>query len=80
MDILVCIGSSCHKRGSYDVMKRIRTLIAENTLSDTVKLNSAFCLGRCHVDGITIKIGDQFIYGVGLENIDDVFEEYVIGK
>jgi NADH:ubiquinone oxidoreductase subunit E len=80
MYILVCIGSSCHRRGSYDVMNRVRELITENVLGNTVKINSSFCLGRCHLEGITIKIDDQFIYGVGMENIDDIFNTYVLGK
>ena len=77
MDIYVCIGSACHQRASYAVMKRIKFLIGENGLENSVALNSAFCLGHC-ADGVTIKIGDEVITGVGLGNIDDLFRVRVL--
>jgi NADH:ubiquinone oxidoreductase subunit E len=78
MNILVCIGSSCHKRGSYEVLSRIRELVHENALENTVKVNFSFCLGQCHQGGVTIKIDDQLICRVGMENIDDIFKQYVL--
>lgn len=79
MDIQVCIGSSCHKRNSYDILKRIKALIEQNNLSETVDVASAFCLGHCK-DGATIKIDDQIITCVSMENIDDIFDKYVVKK
>lgn len=77
MVIYVCIGSACHHRASYAVMKRIKSLIGENGLENSVSLNSAFCLGHC-ADGVTIKIDDELITGVGLGNIDDLFRVRVL--
>lgn len=77
MDIYVCIGSSCHKKGSYEVMKKIKGMITENGLSDKVSINSAFCLGHCK-DGISIKIDDTIITGVGMGNIQDIFQNHVL--
>ncbi len=77
VDIYVCIGSSCHKKGSYEVMKKIKALITENGLADKVSINSAFCLGHCK-DGITIKINNRIITGVGMGNIDDIFENFIL--
>ena len=78
MNIQVCIGSSCHVKGSYDVMNEINSLIAENHLEDTVKVQVAFCLGVCR-DGVTIKIGEKIVTGVSINNVRQVFCTHVLG-
>ena len=47
MKISVCIGSSCHLRGSYDIIQRLKELVARDHLEDQVELSAAFCLGQC---------------------------------
>ena len=42
MKVQVCIGSSCHKRGSYEILTRLKELVAENGLEDKVTVGSAF--------------------------------------
>lgn len=78
MDIQVCIGSSCHVKGSYGVMSEFRALVAEKHLEDVVKVQIAFCLGICK-DGVTIKIGENIITGVSKDNVQQVFKKYVLG-
>lgn len=77
MNINVCIGSSCHQKSSYAVMKEIKSMISENGLDEKVTLQSAFCLGRC-ADGITIKIDDEIITGVGMGNVAQIFKTKVL--
>lgn len=77
MIIKVCIGSSCHKRKSYDIIKRLRNLIKQHNLTEDIDVVSAFCLGHCK-DGVTIKIDNQIITGVSVDNIDAVFKEYIL--
>lgn len=77
MKVLVCIGSSCHKKGSYNVLKRLKELVSENNLSDQVTVGSAFCLGHCR-EGITISIDDEIVTGVGMGNVDDLFNEMIL--
>ena len=47
MKVTVCIGSSCHLKGSRQVVEKLQQLIAENNLKDKVDLGGTFCLGRC---------------------------------
>lgn len=77
MNIYVCIGSSCHQKSSYDVMKEIRYLISQNGLDEKVTLQSAFCLGHC-ADGITIKVNEEIITGVGMGNVAEIFKAKVL--
>ena len=47
MKITVCIGSSCHIKGSRQVVEKLQELIAANNVGDKVQLGGTFCLGRC---------------------------------
>jgi len=77
MDIYVCIGSSCHQKSSYTVMKELKAMIIENGIEEKVNLQSAFCLGQC-AGGITMKINDEIITGVGMGNITEIFKTKVL--
>ena len=44
MKITVCIGSSCHIKGSRQVVEQLQQLISENNLKDRVELAGTFCM------------------------------------
>lgn len=73
MKIYVCIGSSCHLKGSYDIIAVLKKLVSDRGLEKEVSLNASFCLGHC-MDGVTIKIDDQLITGVTPQNITEIFD------
>ena len=77
MEIYVCIGSSCHLKGSYNIINALQGLIAEYHLEDRVSLNASFCLGQCQ-HGVTAKINDELVTGLNEENIRSIFEEKVV--
>ncbi len=79
----ICVGSSCHLKGSYDVIEAMRKLIKEKGVADQVDLKAAFCLGKCAFEGVSIKVNDKIITGVTPEKVPSVFEEEIaplIGK
>ena len=78
MKITVCIGSSCHIKGSRQVVERLQTLIAEKALGDKVELSGTFCMGKCQM-GVCVSIGDQ-VYSVTPDTVDSFFEEAVLAK
>ena len=47
MKITVCIGSSCHIKGSRQVVSQLQELISQNNLGDKVDLGGTFCMGQC---------------------------------
>lgn len=53
MKVTVCIGSSCHIKGSRQVVEQLQYLISENNLGDKVELGGTFCLGRCQ-EGVCV--------------------------
>ena len=80
MIISVCVGSSCHLKGSYDVIELFKSALASNNLGDKVTLKATFCLGKCGVAGVTVKIDNEIITGVTTENFNEIFNEYVLTK
>ena len=78
MKITVCIGSSCHLKGSRLVVASLQKLIAENNVSDKVELGGTFCMGKCQ-QGVCVAIGDE-IYSVSPDTVDEFFKENVREK
>ena len=39
MNIKVCVGSSCHLKGSYEVIQSLKKYIEDNKLEDKVELS-----------------------------------------
>lgn len=65
MDITVCIGSSCHLKGSREIVSELQTLLKEYDLQDKVELNGSFCMGQC-VKGVCTKVdGELFSLSPG---------------
>ena len=78
MKITVCIGSSCHLKGSRLVVASLQKLIAENNVSDKVELGGTFCMGQCQ-KGVCVTVDDDF-YSVCPEGVDDFFEKSILTR
>lgn len=78
MKITVCIGSSCHIKGSRQVVEQLQYLIAENKLDDKVELGGIFCMGKCQ-QGVCVTVDDSF-YSVTPETVDEFFKKEVLAK
>ena len=76
--ITVCIGSSCHIKGSRQVVEQLQYLIAENKLGDKVELGGTFCMGNCR-DDVSVSIGDE-VFSVSPETVDSFFENEVLPR
>ena len=78
MKITVCIGSSCHIKGSRQVVEQLKFLIAENKLGDKVELGGTFCVGKCQ-QGVCVTVDDNF-FSVTPETVHEFFSKEVIAK
>ena len=76
MKITVCIGSSCHLKGSRQVVESLQALIAENNLGDKVDLGATFCLGNCQ-QGVCVTVDEEF-YSVSPDTVGEFFENAVL--
>ncbi len=79
MNIYICVGSSCHLKGSYDIIQLMKEAIALHSLDHRVNLSAAFCLGHC-TDGVSVKIDEDIICGVSKDNFQEFFQDKVLSK
>lgn len=55
MIIKVCVGSSCHLKGSYDVIEAFKEILKRHNVEDRIELQASFCLGQC-AKGVSAQI------------------------
>ena len=80
MTVTICIGSSCHLKGSRDIVSKLQSLISENGLSQQVQLTGSFCNGNC-VDGVVVTIdGCTEIHSVSPENTECFFQNEILPR
>ena len=78
MKITVCIGSSCHIKGSRQVVEKLQDLIAESNIGDKVELGGTFCMGNCQ-KGVCVTVDEEF-YSVTPETVNEFFNDAVLAK
>ena len=78
MKITVCIGSSCHIKGSRQVVEQLQDLIRDNNLGDKVELAGTFCMGKCQ-EGVCVTVDDNF-HSVSPDTVKDFFEREIKAK
>ena len=78
MDVSICIGSACHLKGSYDIIAKLKELIAENKMEDMVNIKATFCLGNCK-EAVSVKIEDT-VYSVQPEKTESFFHTVICKK
>ena len=78
MKVTVCIGSSCHIKGSRIVVEKLQQFINEEGLGDKVQLDGTFCMDKCQL-GVCVTVDDKF-YSVTPENVRDFFEKEIREK
>lgn len=76
MKITICIGSSCHLKGSRQVVEQLQQLVYENNLKDRVELAGTFCLGKCQT-GVNVTL-DGKNFSVSPETTKEFFEKEVL--
>lgn len=80
MIIQICVGSSCHLKGSERLVELFQSKISELSLSDEVTLAGSFCTGRCNREGVTVIIDDEVFTGPTPEKFDGFFDDNVLKK
>jgi NADH:ubiquinone oxidoreductase subunit E len=76
IQVTVCIGSSCHIKGSRQVVEELQNLISQNNLGDKVDLAGTFCMGNCQ-QGVCAKLNDAF-HSVSPETVNEFFTNEVL--
>lgn len=80
MIIQVCVGSSCHLKGSPEIVELLQKAVEDHHLENEVTLAGSFCIGRCNRIGVTLQVDDEIHVGVTKENFKEFFNEHVLTK
>lgn len=75
-DIIICIGSSCHLRGSRDIVTILEKLVANNNLKDKLNLRGSFCMGECQ-NGVCVQFQGKK-YALTPSTAEKFFNETVL--
>ena len=78
LKITVCIGSSCHIKGSRQVVEKLQQLIAQHNVADKIELCGTFCMGNCQ-QGVCVTVGEAF-HSVTPDSVEEFFEKDVLAK
>ena len=76
----ICIGSSCHLKGSEQVVNLFQKALEQHQLEDKVTLAGSFCIGRCNREGVTVQVDGEMFSGVTPATFDAFFAEHVLAK
>ena len=77
MIIQVCVGSSCHLKGSPEIVELFQKAVADYRLEDEITLAGSFCIGKCNRIGVTVQVDDDIHTGITKENFKEFFKENV---
>ena len=80
MIIQICVGSSCHLKGSPEIVELLQKAVEEYHLEDEVTLAGSFCIGKCNRIGVTVQVDDDIYIGITKENFKEFFKEHVLNK
>ncbi len=78
MIIQICVGSSCHLKGSSEIVELLQKAVAEHNLDDEITLAGSFCIGKCNRTGVTVQVDDDIHTGITKENFKEFFKENVL--
>lgn len=80
MIIEICVGSSCHIKGSHEIVELFQKEIGARGLDNEITLAGCFCTGKCNREGVTVVIDDVTHTGITPDKFDEFFEENVLNK
>ncbi len=78
MIIEICVGSSCHLKGSEKIIALFQKAVADHSLEDEVTLAGRFCTGKCNRIGVTVAVDDTIYTGLTPGNFDEFFNDKVL--
>ena len=78
MKITICIGSSCHLKGSRLIVEALQKLVREHNVGDRVELAGQFCMGNCQ-HGVCVTM-DGETFSLTPDNVQAFFNDEVLPR
>jgi NADH:ubiquinone oxidoreductase subunit E len=78
IELQICIGSSCHLKGSYNIISIFQQLIEEYSVHDKIDLQASFCMKHCQHQ-VSVAMDGEY-YSVTPETAKQFFQTAVMAK
>jgi len=78
MKITVCIGSSCHLKGSQQIVEQLQQMVNDHAAGDRIELAGAFCMGDCR-NGVCVRV-EEDVFSLKPENTNEFFQREVLPR
>ena len=76
--VQICVGSSCHLKGSQQIVELMQKAVEEYKLDGEVVLVGSFCIGKCNREGVTVQVNDDVHVGITPQNFKEFFTTHVL--
>jgi len=76
IELSVCVGSSCHIKGSHNVIQDFQQLLEEEALHEKVEMKAQFCMKQCE-KGVSVSLNGE-LYSVKPETTREFFRNTVL--
>ena len=76
--VQICVGSSCHLKGSQQIVELMQKAVEEYNLDGDVVLVGSFCAGKCNREGVTVQINDDVHVGITPQNFKEFFKKNIL--
>lgn len=80
MIVQICVGSSCHIKGSPEIVELLQKAVEEHHLEDEITLAGSFCIGKCNRLGVTVQVDDDVYTGITRDNFKEFFTDHIVNK
>ena len=80
MIVQVCVGSSCHLKGSEEIVELFQKAVEAHHLEQEITLVGSFCIGKCNRIGVTVQVDDDVYTGITRETFQEFFKEKLLEK
>ena len=77
--VQICVGSSCHLKGSQQIVELMQKAVEEYNLDGDVVLVGSFCVGKCNREGVTVQVNDDIHVGITPQNFKEFFQTHILG-
>jgi len=79
VEVRICVGTSCHLNGSYNVVQSIQQLIEEKSIHEKINVEACFCMKECQAKGVSVTIDGQK-FRIIPEEIGVFFQENIMPR
>lgn len=76
--VQICVGSSCHLKGSQQVVELMQKAVETHNLDGEVVLVGSFCVGKCNREGVTVQVNDDVHVGITPQNFSEFFKNHIL--